>query len=320
MSREDFEALVAAIALRLGFLDNRGRPGRDGRRGPKGDPGERGPRGPEGPRGERGEPGPPGRDFIPAPAAGSASDSPGASKGFARSPDFSVNAAAVDAGFTDGSIVLRTGAQTNPVGAYTGGGIGNKAILGVFGFDRMPLGSLSAISYSWRNVVGPGGPFFNPPGAGTVTTPYINLIVDFDPLGAGDIRVLVLADDSLNPAVTASIGGYANPGGQNLLTYSWSANQNVLIVGSPPHAVPGGVAPQVSMGTAWPENSYKWSSLVSANPHAVLVDAFPNDGGMPAGAVMPALLLVSGDSGNLARSGKRVTAMKVNGIDVLASK
>ena len=85
-------------------------------------------------------------------------------------------------------------------------------------------------------------------------------------------------------------------------------------------AVPGGVAPQVSVGTAWPENSYKWSSLVSANPHAVLVDAFPNDGGMPAGAVMPALLLVSGDSGNLARSGKRVTALKVNGSDVLASK
>jgi len=318
MSREDFEALVTAVALRLGFLDNRGRPGRDGRRGPKGDPGERGPRGPEGPKGERGEPGQPGRDLIPAPAAGSTSASSGSSRGFTRSPDFSVNAAAVDTGFADGSIVLRTGARTNSAGAYTGGGTGNKAILGVFGFDRMPLGLLSAVSYSWRNVVGSGGPFFNPPGAATVTTPYVNLIVDFDPLGAGDIRVLVLADDSLNPSVSASIGSYANPGGQNLLTYSWGADQNVLIVNSPLNSAPGGVAPQISVGAAWPENSYKWSSLVSANPHAVLVDAFPNDGGMPAGAVMPALLLVSGDSGNLARSGKRVTALKVNGSNVLA--
>lgn len=318
MSQEDFDALVAAVALRLGFLDNRGRPGRDGRRGLKGDPGERGPRGPEGPRGERGEPGPPGKDFIPAPTVAPAAASSGTLQRSTHRPDFSVNAAAVDAGFADGSIVLRTGARTNTAGAYTGGGTGNKAILGIFGFDRLPLGSLSTISYTWRNVVGPGGPYFNPAGAGTVTTPYVNLIVDFDPLGAGNIRVLVLADESLNPAISASIGNYANPGGQNLLTYSWSADQSVLIVNSPPNATPGGVAPQVSVGAAWPENSYRWSSLVSANPHAVLVDAFPNDGGMPAGAIMPALLLVSGDSGNLVRSGKRVTALKVNGSDTLA--
>jgi len=73
--------------------------------------------------------------------------------------DFSVNAAAVDTGFSDGSAVMRTGARTNPTGAFTGGGIGNKSILGVFGHHQQPLSALTSISYTFRNIVGPGGPF-----------------------------------------------------------------------------------------------------------------------------------------------------------------
>jgi hypothetical protein len=34
---------------------------------------------------------------------------------------------------------------------------------------------------------------------------------------------------------------------------------------------------------------------------------------MPAGAVMPAILLISGDSGNVVKSGKRIVSMSVNG-------
>ena len=56
-SADDLEALVAAVAFRLGFLDNRGAAGRDGLPGKRGDPGERGPRGHDGNPGSPGEKG-----------------------------------------------------------------------------------------------------------------------------------------------------------------------------------------------------------------------------------------------------------------------
>ena len=232
---------------------------------------------------------------------------------------FSVNAAGAYS-LADGSLVLHTGEAVNPAGAYNGGGTGNKAIGGVFGFDGLPIGSLTALEYVWENVDGPGGPFFIPPGAPSVLTPYINLVVDFDPLGVGDLRVLVTNDDSLNPAITASIGTYVN-NGSNVLTYGWDGlTQNVLIVGLepvPPGLAPGGVAPEVAVGAFWPENSYDWQALVAANPTAILVDAFTGDGGLPAGAVTPAVMIVSGDSSNVVQSGKNVTAFTVNGSSVL---
>jgi hypothetical protein len=226
--------------------------------------------------------------------------------------DFSVNAAAADGIYPDDSLVLRTGSRTNSAGAFNGGGAGNKAIYGSFGFDGVPLGDLESLAYVWENLLGPGGPFFLPPTGPTVSTPYVNLVVDFDPLGAGDIRILVTNDDSLNAAITAAIGTYVN-NGSNVLTYAWDDTMDVLIVLAPPNAVPGGVAPNVSVGAAWPENSYKFSALVAANPDAVLIDAFTGDGGLPVGSVTPALMLASGDSGNLVKSGKKIQSFVVNG-------
>jgi len=228
-----------------------------------------------------------------------------------------VNTAAIDGGYADQSLVLRTGSNANPAGAFTGGGVGNKSILGVSGFSGLPIGSLTAISYTFTNVTGPGGPFFIPPGGPTVTTPYCNLIVDFDPLGVGDLRVLSLMDDSLAGAITAAIGTYLN-NGSNVLTYAWTSAMDVLIVLAPPNPVPGGVVPNVSVGPSWPENSYSWAALVAANPTAILIDAFTGDGGLPAGAITPAVLLVSGDSANVVKSGKRVTALSVNGSSVIS--
>ena len=230
--------------------------------------------------------------------------------------DYSVNAAAVDV-LADGSNNLRTGARTNAAGSYTGGGTGNKAIRGFLGHSGTPLGALLSLEYVWTNVVGPGGPFFSPPGGPSVLTPYANLVVDFDPNGVGDIRILVVLDDSLNAAITAAIGTYANPGGLNTLTYAWDSSMDVLIVLSPPNAVPGGVAPNVSVGAAWPENSYSFAALVAANPDAVLVDAYPAESGLPAGAVVPAVMVISGDSGNVTKSGKRLLSATVNGASQL---
>jgi len=230
--------------------------------------------------------------------------------------DYSVNAAAVDV-LADGSNNLRTGARVNLAGGFTGGGTGNKSIRGVLGFSGTPLGNLTDLAYVWENVVGPGGPFFNPPGGPAVQTPYANVLVDFDPNGVGDIRVLVMLDDSLNALITAAIGTYTNPGGLNTLTYAWDSTMDVLIVLAPPNLVPGGVLPNVSVGALWLENSYSFAALVAANPDAILLDVYPADGGLPAGAVMPSVLVASGDSGNVTRSGKRLTSLTVNGASQL---
>jgi hypothetical protein len=238
--------------------------------------------------------------------------------------NLSVNNASADLGFD--AFVLRTGgdgATPNVPGAFNGGGTGNKALLGLLGFSGMPLSALTSIEYTWTSQLGPVGPDYNPPGGPSPTVPFINLIIDFNPV-VGDLRVISLLDSSLTPAIVNAIGTYANPGGLNTLTYSWDETLDVLIVNSPPNPTPGGVPPSVTVGPSWPANAYSWAALKAANPSAIFVDAFPanpvffptGDGGSPAGAIMPALLLVSGDSGNLTRSGKHILDWKINGVPV----
>lgn len=235
--------------------------------------------------------------------------------------DFSVNSAAGD--LIDARLVLRTGASANPTGAFNGGGTGNKAIVGYpLGLAGIPMGALLSVDYTWTNLLGLGGPFFNPPTAVTVITPYLNFLVDF---GGGNLRVLVACNDQLNPLITAAIGTYSNPGGLNVLTYAWSSAQAVCIVGSPPAAVPGGVVPSVSVGVSFLENAYSWAALVAANPLARVIDAFPanpvlsplGDGGMPVGALVAGIVIASGDSGNVIKSGKALSSWRVNGTELL---
>jgi hypothetical protein len=207
----------------------------------------------------------------------------------------------------------------NTFNINTGYGVGNKSIFGIHGFDNKPLSFLRTISFTWENVVGPTGSFYIPPGVPSVLTPYVNVIVDF----GGSLRILVMMDDASNPLITNSVGMYSN-NGSNILTYSWNNTMNVQIVNSPPNATPGGVVPAVTVGPSWPANAYSFSSLVAANSNALtasnanaeLVDDFPADGGLPSGAIVPSILLVSGDSGNLTKSGKKILDFRINGVPV----
>lgn len=224
-----------------------------------------------------------------------------------------MNEASVGSGYSDGSIVLRTAAQVNSAGSFTGGGTGNKCIFGAFGFNDLPIADLESIQFVWENVVGPAGSNFIPVEPTTSVTPDINMIVDFDPNGAGDIRVIIVATDQLDTLINNSVGTFVN-NGSNVLTYSWSAaTDNALIVLSPPNPVPGSVPVGVSTGPSWFQNSYSWAALVAANPDAVIVDAYPDDGGMPAGMIVPGILLKSGDSGTIIKSGKKILSFEVNG-------
>lgn len=229
------------------------------------------------------------------------------------------------------TVGLHTGGvvgSPNVVGAFNGGGTGNKAILGhAVGFaPGIPASSINTLSWTWRNLLGDGGPFFNPPTAANVLTPYMNLLVDFNPGGGGDVRMILLGDDSLNPAITAAIGTYSNPGGLNTLTYSWTSAKAVCIVATPPDPAPGGVVPSVSVGALFTENAFSWGALLLANPGAIVLDAFPanpllhptGDGGMPAGSIVSGLMLISGDSGTLTRQGKHILQWQLNGTNLIA--
>jgi hypothetical protein len=81
----------------------------------------------------------------------------------------------------------------------------------------------------------------------------------------------------------------------------------------------------VSVGASFLENAYSWAALVAANPLARVIDAFPanpvlsplGDGGSPAGALVAGIVLVSGDSGNVTKSGKALSSWRVNGTELL---
>lgn len=221
--------------------------------------------------------------------------------------DLSVNSARAYR-LPDGSTVLATGATINPVGAFHGlTATGNKAIAGFWGYSGLPLGDLRSLSTQWRNVYGNAGPFAVPPEESKSLTPYFNVLVDF---GAGDFRILVMAADGLNDSITSHIGSYTNVA--NLLTYSWVSTQGVLVVGSP---VPGSV-PFVSVGASWLENAYRLADLIALRPQAKLVDRFPEDNGFPAGCIMPAVMVCSGDSNNTRKSGKHLVTVAINGATV----
>jgi len=243
--------------------------------------------------------------------------------------DLSVNSAAIDFGWKSNlsncSAVMRTGGILNPPGGFNGGGTGNKSVLGARNIlHGKPISSIVSTSFKWRNILGSGGSFYNPPAAPTVTDPYMNFLVDFDPLGAGDLRVLVFCDSGNAPIIANAIGTYSNPGGLNTLEYSWNNTQDVLIVNAPPNPVPGGVPVHINNGPIWLNKSYKWSAIVAANPTAIFVDAFPatfgapgGDVGSAAGALIAAISINSGDSLNVGKSGKNIVEWLVNGATVL---
>lgn len=236
-----------------------------------------------------------------------------------------VNAAGVNGiGYNNAQAVcLRTGLRVNATGSFNGGGVGNKAVCGVSGYNGMPIGALTSVKYVWTSQLGPKGLNAAPPELTTTVTPYLNMIVDFNPPpGPGDLRVLVGCTDQL-PVVAPFLGTYFN-NGSNVFTYEWTSAFGVLIVQSGIGPGPG-VPPVIPApaGPAWQDNVYSWAALVASNPTAVLVDAFPattmapgGDGGMPVGATVPAIVIASGDSGTVIKSGKVLQSLDVNGLPV----
>lgn len=217
---------------------------------------------------------------------------------FPNRVDLSVNKANVDNAQSNFAVlVTRTG--TNAAGAYNGGGIGNKSILGIGGFNGLLLSSLATLDYTWRALTT------------DATETYVNLIVELIP-GSGVFNILVI--DSPLFTITPLGGGRFN--------YAWAAaTDNVRIVND--QLVPGypGSLPVPVVGvpfppTLWPSRAYKFTDLIQPAfyPTAHLRDASTGDGGLPkAPTITPALLVIAGDSVNTLATNKLVEQIRFNG-------
>lgn len=246
------------------------------------------------------------------PVPGSGSGNTETLQEFVNRIDLSVNKARVD-NAQSSSPVLTTQTGTNLVGAFNGGGVGNKAILGIQGFDLMPLSLLRSIVWTWREMeIAHTNPL--------AFEVYINVIIEPDPVAfPGNFKIVSIANNNGPPIVCAA----ATPLGNGRWNYAWASAPPVLPTGpnivqvvndfGPPFPV---VPPDINLGPSWPSHAYFMSTILAAFPNARLRDASSGDGGLPNSTVTPAILFVVGDSNNVTLVSRLIESVIVNGVSV----
>lgn len=165
------------------------------------------------------------------------------------------------------------GAYQEATACSPNGNVGNKAIVGLSAYDEMPLRDLKEITISARQVR--GTPKF-----------YLNMLVDCDGDNAwnSDTDTIVTVDGGDKP-------------GFNL------ANDQAIVL-SVENAVFKSVGGRCGLNRHLPANPMtdpptegkKLSDLLALYPNAKLVNAIPQDCGMPHNETMAAIMLVQGDS------------------------
>jgi hypothetical protein len=247
-------------------------------------------------------------DTRPAGGGGSS-----ALQAFPNRLDVSVNQANVD-NAQSAVPVLTTRTGVNNVGGFNGGGTGNKAMLGIQGLNGMPLGNLNSLSWIWQELE---EAHTNPLGLHV----YANIIIEPNPIGFPGVYKILVFTDTLSP-VSDVITTPVSPG---VWLQEWPTDSNKLVFCvNPPGPVP---PPLVSVWTTPPpgvpffsaaDNTYftqlfRMADILAAYPNAIIVDASSGDGGLPNSAVIPALLLIVGDSNNRALVSRLISSILVNG-------
>jgi hypothetical protein len=186
----------------------------------------------------------------------SGGSTPTPTPGLVQVIDHSVNFAS--ATYSGGLLSVRTEATSaSPVGSYVGGGTGNKSIAGLPMFDRLPLSSLTSISYEAKSIAGSGGI-------------YLNLIVDLDCVANEDFSTasFTIANARSNRkillvdlwTVTALDDGYSS--------YSVAATDSRWL------AVGG------SGGLPGTDPGQPLSTFVASYPNACILNGISADGGV----------------------------------------
>jgi hypothetical protein len=215
--------------------------------------------------------------------------------------DLSVNKANVDNAQSQ-TPVLTTRTGTNPAGAFNGGGLGNKAFLGIMGFDSLLLSALASLEFTWDDLS-------NNVALGLL--PYINLIVEYDPVGNPGVYKVFVITAALVP--TSANAFTITALGNGRYNYKYTASNNTIQVVWPGAAGFPPVVPVVNNGPSWFDQAFRMSDILAAYPNARLRDASSLDGGMPNATVTPSVLFIIGDSNNLLYNSKLIEQIKLNG-------
>jgi hypothetical protein len=217
--------------------------------------------------------------------------------------DFSVNKARVENAWS-ATPTIQTQTGTNAAGGFNGGGVGNKAILGIDAGVNLPLASLLSLSYTWRPLV----PFVVTP-----FKPFVNLIVELGAPAPAGFKILVIDPSTLAPLDTHT----TIDNGDGTFTTTWDQATNLIqVVNDTPAFPPGTPPPVVDLGPSWLNRSYSLAAIAAAYPLAALRRVSSLDGGLPVATVTPPFLIVGGDSGNNRVQAWELTAITFNGAQV----
>lgn len=240
--------------------------------------------------------------------------------------DHSVNGARVDL-FNTTQAILRTMTNSNPLGGYAGGGVGNKAILGHFLTAPLLLSALVSIDFTVLRITPEETPL------AVNSLPYANLVIELDPVGAPGVYSIFVFGDVNNPLL---LGAYSVPG-LNQHRCLWTAaspGSGVLVVnfkgiltfvpGPTANAILVGPAAQglnpiigVTLASAWQTAAYSIAQIVAVYPLARIVNAFSADGGLPKSpTVTSGVMMIIGSSSNSLQNAVQVLDWKLNGLSI----
>lgn len=227
------------------------------------------------------------------------------------------------------SIVIETGtaviAVTTPAttpfpsGRYVGGGTGNKAVIGLDGFDSLKLADLTGIELDAKQVTGPLVP----------NLMYMNFLVDLDCVKNEDLSVLTL--DGLKASRRILVWDASRIGGTPIAgsTYTRYVTSNTVaswrMVGLTT------TFSGLSDNNTGPDATL--TQLIADYPNACLIDGVSGDNGLlrnqsiascVSAAALPratakaecglphkAALILVGDSGNILDREWRVSRLKI---------
>lgn len=192
--------------------------------------------------------------------------------------------------------IITNPSSPNPVGAFVGGGTGNKAILQLNQFHLLKLSDLTYVDIEYKINF-----------AGGANVPYLNFTIDLDCILDEDVNVLTLAQIRsrrriivLHSLFSTQVG----PDADGFKVYSATqATAAWAIVGTP------------TLGMAQNPSSYGTLSSFdfSSYPQACIINGVSGDGGLPRNLSNPACVTGAGLPGTAsADCGKSMAGIFVN--------
>jgi hypothetical protein len=238
--------------------------------------------------------------------------------------DHSVNGANVD-GFGTSAAILRTKTDQHTAGAYAGGGVGNKSILGHFLAAPLALSALVSIEYTVE-LLTPEQTLL-----AVNTVPYMNLVVELVPGSGiysvfvfGDVNNVLLLGAYSTPALNQRkcVWTAASPGSgvlvvnyKGMVTFVPGPTANAILVGPPAQGVVPVIG--VTVASGYQSSAYSIAQILAVYPLAQIVNAFSGDGGLPKTPnITSGVLLIIGSSASSLQNAVKVLDWKLNGLGI----